>query len=93
MLDDNNTNNNNTYSGAWHELANAMNRDKVDSFFDESFKEMKNLYDQVGRPNGFREEDFWEWAKEEQFCARKRSLRKQEGVIRALEDSFLKNSK
>ena len=81
-------NNQTTYSGAWHELANALNQNKVDSLFDESFREIKNLYDQVGRPNGYHEEDFWEWAKEELFCARKRSLHKQEGVIRALEESM-----
>lgn len=88
MLDDNTKNN--TYSGAWHELASVLNQDKVDSFFDESFKQIQKLYDRIGRPNGFREEDFWEWAKEEQFCARKRSLHKQEGVIQALEDSMKK---
>jgi siderophore synthetase component len=77
-----------TYSGAWHELANALNESKVDSFFDECFKEMKNLYDHIGRPKGFREEEFWEWAKEELFRSRKRSLHKQEDVIRALEESM-----
>lgn len=80
--------NQNPYSGAWHELANALHQSKVDSFFDECFKEMKNLYDHIGRPDGFREEDFWEWAKEELFNARKRSLNKQEDVIRALEETM-----
>lgn len=88
MVDDNSRDN--TYSGAWHELASVLNQDKVDSFFDESFKEIQKLYDKIGRPNGFREEDLWEWAKEEQFSARKRSLHKQERVIQALEDSIKK---
>ena len=78
------------YSDTWRELAGAITQNKVDSFFDVSYKEIYNFYDNIGRPNGPREEEFWEWVKEELFSARKRSLARQENVIRALEDS-LKN--
>ena len=68
------SNDNREYSDAWRELAGAMTQNKVDSFFDDSYKEIHNFYDKIGRPNGSREEEFWEWMKEEFFNARKRSL-------------------
>jgi hypothetical protein len=60
----------------------------VNSFFDESLIEMQRFYNEIGHPNGAREEDFWEWLKEELFSARKRSLNKKEKVILALEESL-----
>jgi hypothetical protein len=78
----------NTYSGAWRELAETINQNKSDSYFNDSLEEMRAFYDKIGRPNGSREEDFWEWVKEGLFSARKRSLNKKEEVIRALEESL-----
>lgn len=80
-----------SYSKAWKELANTLQQKEVENFFDESFHEMRRFYEKVGHPNGEREEDFWEWMKEELFNAHKRSLKKQEEVIRALQESVQKN--
>lgn len=83
-------NDNEAYSEAWQKLAGTINQNKVNSFFDESLIEMQRFYNEIGHPNGAREEDFWEWLKEELFSARKRSLNKKEKVILALEESLKK---
>lgn len=76
------------YSGAWQDLAGAIQENKVKDFFDETFAKVRNFYESIGRPNGAREEDFWEWTKEELFDARKRAIHKQVKIIQALEESL-----
>jgi hypothetical protein len=85
------SNDNKEYSDAWRELTGAITQNKVDAFFDQYYKEAWSFYDLIERPHGTREEDFWEWMKEELFLARKRALSRQESVIRALEESLKKN--
>lgn len=85
--------NNDLYSDAWRQLAETLNKPKIDIFFDVFYSEAYKLYNSFGRPNGPREEDFWEWATGEFFNARKRSVSMQRGAIHTSEENQKNNFK
>ncbi|MDA8229015.1 MAG: hypothetical protein M0T74_15205 [Desulfitobacterium hafniense] len=63
------------YGPSWNEFNKLLFNEKVTNYFDQLYKQIRNLYSEVGAPNGESESDMWEWCKEQIFLSRGRAIK------------------
>lgn len=77
------------FDQAWREFGVSLNQERIKTYFDCLYSEAHAFYQEIGEPNGSREENYWEWLKEQLFFARKRTLGTKEQIVEALFSDFV----